>query len=144
MADDVGLSDKDILLAVAGIVALFAVSLPFLFVSIRLWKNSSNFSTVVYTLFVGSTGLFANARTSDQVKKVDRSLAQRRPLLGGLSGVAMPRGANRNADPARCAQLPQVTSLDAILDGFIEARLSLAFSPRNVGAGVAAGAGVPQ
>ena len=40
MADDVGLSDKDILLAVAGIVALFAVSLsvakegkhPFVFV----------------------------------------------------------------------------------------------------------------
>jgi len=50
------------LLAVLGVLLIFALAFPFLFLTIKLYSNQSNFSTVIHSMSVGITGVFAGSR----------------------------------------------------------------------------------
>ena len=66
---ELGLTDADILKAVLVVIAIFAISLPFLYYAISLWSNTNNFTLVIQSLFIGATGIAAHARSSSVVKE---------------------------------------------------------------------------
>lgn len=56
------LGNGDVLLAVLAVLLIFALVFPFLFLTIKLYSNQSNFSTVIHSMAVGITGVFAGSR----------------------------------------------------------------------------------
>lgn len=62
MIRQLGLADGDIFRNVAALLLLFVICIPLFLMMIALWDNSSSFVSVIHSLFVGSTGIFANSK----------------------------------------------------------------------------------
>lgn len=56
------LSNGDIMVAVIAVISIFILVLPFLFITIQLYSNQDNFATVIHSLVIGLTGVFAGSR----------------------------------------------------------------------------------
>lgn len=48
--------------AILYVLCFFAVVFPYIFLTVKLWTDQGTFGTVVYTVVVGISGLFANSR----------------------------------------------------------------------------------
>lgn len=57
-----GLDDPSIMRNVGLLLAFFAINIPLFILMIGLWETSNSFVSVIHSLFIGLTGVFANRK----------------------------------------------------------------------------------
>ena len=92
-----GLDQKTILRRIASILTFFALLIPFFFLLMAIWNNSSSFISVIYSLFLSGAGVAQVARHRREVTSDGKVKGFESSMDGMLNSVSAKGKANIDA-----------------------------------------------